>query len=57
MSKKYKSLYRFLLETEAELLIRKKKMDTEAFEKEIAVSNILYAIKETLNKIGDKGEN
>lgn len=48
---KNKTMYRFLLETKAELLIRRRKEETRIFEQEVAVGNILFAIDKALEKI------
>lgn len=46
-----KTLSKFLLETKAELLIRKQEIATKMFKKEVAVNNIIFAIDEALNQI------
>ncbi len=50
-----KTLCKFLLETKVELLIRKRKIETKMFKREVALSNIVFAIDKVLEKI--KGEN
>lgn len=52
-----KSLYKFLLETKLELLIRKRKKETKEFGQEVALNNLIYAIDGALEKIkSDEGE-
>ena len=51
-----RSLYRFLLEVKAELLIRKRKESKRMFEEDVALGNIVFAVDEALKKIKE-GEN
>ena len=54
MAEGKKTLYKFLLEMKAELLIRKRKEETRMFEEEVAIGSIIYAINKVLEKIEDK---
>ena len=51
------SLYQYLLDTKSELLVRKREIETEVFEDEVALSHIIFAINKALEKMKkNKGE-
>ena len=53
-----KSHYQYLSDIKSELLVRKREIETEVFEDEVALGHIIFAINKVLERIKkNKGEN
>jgi hypothetical protein len=50
------TMYKFLLKTKAELMIRQRKRATKEFKRSVAIGNIIHAIDKVLDDFEREGD-